>query len=241
MPNYPAGVRPTTAPKEFPVAEVFGPTVQGEGQMIGRRAWFVRTAGCDSRCPWCDTQYAQTVDAGTVMTAREVVDRLRELGASWEIDSPRPTVVLTGGNPCVHDLGELCRRIRQELHGDVVVETQGTALPQWTDWISHLVLSPKRHLMSHSCSWEHLFNFTRAVLSHETKVVVFDDEDYAFARAANERLPGPMTIQIGSVDGEPQRMAYWLERFATDLTWAHSDVRILPQLHVLAWGNERGR
>ena len=40
------------------VSEIFGPTVQGEGPLIGRASVFVRTGGCDYRCSWCDTLYA---------------------------------------------------------------------------------------------------------------------------------------------------------------------------------------
>jgi 7-carboxy-7-deazaguanine synthase len=38
------------------ISEIFGPTIQGEGPLIGRPSVFVRTAGCDYRCTWCDTQ-----------------------------------------------------------------------------------------------------------------------------------------------------------------------------------------
>jgi 7-carboxy-7-deazaguanine synthase len=40
------------------ISEIFGPTIQGEGPLIGRPTVFVRTAGCDYRCTWCDTLYA---------------------------------------------------------------------------------------------------------------------------------------------------------------------------------------
>jgi 7-carboxy-7-deazaguanine synthase len=40
------------------ISEIFGPTVQGEGPLVGRPTVFVRTGGCDYRCAWCDTLYA---------------------------------------------------------------------------------------------------------------------------------------------------------------------------------------
>ena len=40
------------------ISEIFGPTIQGEGPLIGRPSIFVRTGGCDYRCNWCDTLYA---------------------------------------------------------------------------------------------------------------------------------------------------------------------------------------
>jgi 7-carboxy-7-deazaguanine synthase len=40
------------------ISEIFGPTIQGEGSLVGRPTVFVRTGGCDYRCDWCDTLYA---------------------------------------------------------------------------------------------------------------------------------------------------------------------------------------
>ncbi len=40
------------------ISEIFGPTIQGEGHLIGQPTVFVRTGGCDFRCEWCDTLYA---------------------------------------------------------------------------------------------------------------------------------------------------------------------------------------
>ena len=40
------------------VNEIFGPTIQGEGALIGQPTIFVRTGGCDYRCSWCDTLHA---------------------------------------------------------------------------------------------------------------------------------------------------------------------------------------
>jgi 7-carboxy-7-deazaguanine synthase len=40
------------------ISEIFGPTIQGEGALVGKPTVFVRTGGCDYRCDWCDTVYA---------------------------------------------------------------------------------------------------------------------------------------------------------------------------------------
>lgn len=41
---------------KIPVLEIFGPTIQGEGAVIGRKTMFIRTAGCDFNCAWCDSE-----------------------------------------------------------------------------------------------------------------------------------------------------------------------------------------
>lgn len=43
--------------KGIPVLEIFGPTIQGEGMVIGQKTMFVRTAGCDYSCSWCDSAF----------------------------------------------------------------------------------------------------------------------------------------------------------------------------------------
>ena len=72
-----------TAParvKTFPVIEIFGPTIQGEGAEAGLPTHFVRFGGCDYRCSWCDTMYA--VDPAVVratpsaLSVDEIVERL---------------------------------------------------------------------------------------------------------------------------------------------------------------------
>lgn len=42
---------------KLPVLEIFGPTFQGEGRAIGQKTMFVRTAGCDYHCDWCDSTF----------------------------------------------------------------------------------------------------------------------------------------------------------------------------------------
>src|SRR4051794_1846788 len=86
----------------FPVVEVFGPTIQGEGPQAGRPAYFVRFGGCDFRCRWCDSTHAvepAAVHRAPRLSSAGLLGRLRELAGG-----PR-LVVLTGGNPALLELG----------------------------------------------------------------------------------------------------------------------------------------
>ena len=42
---------------KIPVLEIFGPTIQGEGMVVGQKTMFIRTAGCDYSCAWCDSAF----------------------------------------------------------------------------------------------------------------------------------------------------------------------------------------
>src|SRR5215469_18886340 len=87
------------------VSEIFGPTIQGEGPLIGRPTVFVRTGGCDYRCRWCDTLYAvlpEYRDDWTPLTAEKIVARVNALTAD------RPALVtVSGGNPALQPLEPL--------------------------------------------------------------------------------------------------------------------------------------
>ncbi len=82
----------------IPISEIFGPTIQGEGPVIGVPAIFIRVAGCPNNCAWCDTPYAQTTEGATDLTITQIVDRVK-LAASWRDNI---LVTITGGSPLMY-------------------------------------------------------------------------------------------------------------------------------------------
>ena len=87
------------------ISEIFGPTIQGEGVLIGEPCIFVRTAGCDFRCNWCDTMHA--VDSSFrhqwhFYTTEEVFAEIEKLSKGKAL-----TVTLSGGNPAIQDFKPL--------------------------------------------------------------------------------------------------------------------------------------
>lgn len=236
----------------FPVVEVFGPTVQGEGALAGVPTAFVRFGGCDYRCAWCDSLHAVlpgAVREAPRLTGDEVVEALDRIGAAW--------VTLSGGNPALLDLGELVAAL-QARGRRVAVETQGSVWRDWLGEVDLLTISPKPP-SSEMSSPEHDAETAAFLARAETaaplmvlKIVVFDETDYRWARDFHERWPAlPFHLSCGtspprageslaetlSLLGERYR---WLcERAAGDP--AMIDATILPQLHVIAWGHEKGR
>jgi 7-carboxy-7-deazaguanine synthase len=108
-------------------------SVQGEGTLAGVPSSFVRVAGCNLRCSWCDTPHTSWRPEGETVELDEIV--------GWCAEGPRH-VVVTGGEPLLFGpVAELTRRLRQVGH-HVTIETAGTVtLPDLTcDLMS---LSPK--------------------------------------------------------------------------------------------------
>jgi 7-cyano-7-deazaguanosine (preQ0) biosynthesis protein QueE len=110
------------------VSEVFGPTVQGEGPSLGRRAAFLRLGRCNLDCRWCDTPYTwdwERYDPAVELTERPVDDVVAEVVAMG-VDR----VVVTGGEPLLQQRRLLPFLEAAHDHGWAVeIETNGTLAP----------------------------------------------------------------------------------------------------------------
>jgi 7-carboxy-7-deazaguanine synthase len=239
------------AESTFPVIEIFGPTVQGEGPDAGNPAYFVRFGGCDFRCVWCDSMYAvEPTEVRANSERLSVADIERKL-ASLE-PGPR-LVVLSGGNPALFELKGLVARL-QCLGFEVAVETQGSVWRDWLASVDRLVVSPKGP-SSNMDTPAHRVQLSRflaeahgASAPVSLKVVVFDTHDLEYlANLAAAQPHVPVFVSVGTDVGLSDdatrfrllRRYRWLcEAVARRPDLARA--RVLPQLHVLAWGTARG-
>lgn len=217
------------------MSEIFGPTLQGEGIHSGRRAIFIRMLGCDSRCKWCDTAYAKTTDGpGFMLTTEDIIAKIKDLKAC-------SLAVLTGGNPAIHDLGHLCsqlKRRRMEIH----IETQGTVIPHWFDRADLITICPKIHAPTDIPRVYGAIRKIRDMAPIQLKYVIFTEGDIELARDMARTWPDvPMTLQPGW-DPETKEYPFGLvalaERVAGD-PFMPPNVRFLPQLHRILWGERR--
>lgn len=227
------------------LSEIFGPTVQGEGALIGRPTVFVRTAGCSYRCAWCDTLYAVLPEYRDQWQRWEVAAVLDEVD---RLAGAPILVTLSGGDPALQELAPLLDAGHDRGH-TFALETQGAVPQPWFAALDRLTLSPKGPSSGHLTPLGDIEACLEAAGDGpETvfKIVVFDDADWEYAReiAANYR-EWPFYLQVGNPvpEGEPEpdelmRRYRWLVERALAARWY--DVTVLPQLHVLAWGNTRG-
>lgn len=180
-----------TARATLPVVETFH-SLQGEGHHSGRSAFFIRLAGCNVGCPWCDTKHSWPADQHPPMA----VDDLADVAAAACRNGAAFTVI-TGGEPLHHDLRPLSQALASSgrpLH----LETSGVDLLSGDfDWIT---LSPKRHRPPQ----------TELLLQcHELKVVIHDAADLAFAEAMSKGTgdKAHLLLQPGWESAEGQQMA----------------------------------
>lgn len=226
----------------LPVAEIFGPTIQGEGSMIGTPCAFVRLGGCDYRCEWCDSMFA--VDP----KYQQEWQRMEPQDIAVALDSLIPDlvewIVLSGGNPAIHNLDALI----DELHAheySVAMETQGTVLNKFKwgrlDWIT---LSPKPPSSGNVTPLGDVISALADMepSAGELKVVVFNDDDLQYAEHINSASEDwPVMLSSGTLAGESRNHVLARYAWLVDQAAGRGFARILPQLHVVTWGHERGR
>ncbi len=118
-------------------------TIQGEGPFAGRPAVFVRLAGCNLQCPWCDTEYTSKREAMTFPAVRIAV--MAALAGTYSPAERETLIVITGGEPFRQAaLGNLVAHLA--MHGYAVqIETNGTIQPEvYFPWnYCTVVCSPK--------------------------------------------------------------------------------------------------
>ncbi len=232
------------------ISEIFGPTIQGEGALIGQPTVFVRTGGCDYRCSWCDTLHAvesKYRHEWKKMSAEEVFAEVEKLSGGEPI-----MVSLSGGNPAIQDLSSLIK-LGQDKGYSFALETQGSVAADWFVDLDVITFSPKPPSSDMDTDLLVFDECLEAVGDAEDapeialKIVVFDDADYDYAREMAERYPDlPIYVQPGNDDlaGEGVNMdalnarMRWLVDKVTGDKWFSATV--LPQLHVSLWGNARG-
>ena len=115
----------------YDLVEIFE-SLQGEGRNTGRPCVFIRFAGCNLSCPWCDTDVAKKFSAS-------LADILAELG-----QYKAKSVILTGGEPTlVKEMPELVAALKKNGYW-IGVETNGTSAAGWLGFVDYVACSPKR-------------------------------------------------------------------------------------------------
>ena len=245
---------------KIPVMEIFGPTIEGEGSVIGRKTMFVRTGGCDYQCSWCDSKF--TWDGSQKATMMEPFEIYSKLVASAHTDQNIyerqfnfDHVTITGGNPAL--IGQPMQKLIDYLHTrgiKVGIETQGSKWQDWFHIVDDLVISPKPPSSGMTTNLdildEILLTYLKFSYNASLKIVVYDKEDYAFAKILHKRYPGiPFFLSQCNPDTDSRDNMYLrsmlIGRLKGLVDTVLSDpemnnVKVLPQLHVLLWGNKRG-
>jgi 7-carboxy-7-deazaguanine synthase len=212
-------------------------SVQGESSFAGVSCIFVRLAGCNLRCAWCDSEY--TFTGGKPFTEDEIVAQIEAL-------APCKLVEFTGGEPMLQarELLPLMQRLLDAGY-TLMIETSGERPLADVPKAVHKIVDVKCPGAGSAANSFHMPNLDALTKNDEVKFVLSHREDYEFARAfiaehrLNERAghvllspafsktPSPLrTIDNATLD--PRTLVEWMMADGVD-------ARLSLQIHKFIW------
>lgn len=207
------------------VVEIFR-SLQGEGIHIGEPTVFVRFAGCNLRCEWCDTKYAW--EGGEERSSDQIMEEVKGLGGKH--------VCLTGGEPMMQKgiVALVNRMLNSGYH--LTLETNGTCELEELPCTERLTISMDVKCPSSGMSGRtRQSNLELLGPTDQLKFIVADQKDYDYAMKVLKETKLLCAVIMTPVGGKDLK---WL---AEAVLRDKLDVRVLPQLHKMIWGDARGR
>ena len=198
-------------------------SIQGEGKRIGALTYFIRTVGCNLECSWCDTRYSMS--GGTKMSIDELCNLVKD---DMEI-------CLTGGEPLLQDdAPELIERL-SSVGKTVVIETNGSIDVSDIPDRDNIIISMDIKCPSSGMQDKMLFeNIGVLKKKDQLKFVISDGNDLEYAISVYEKYKPECEVIFSPVGGMD------IEPLAEEIVGRRLNVRVLPQLHKIIWGNKRG-
>jgi 7-carboxy-7-deazaguanine synthase len=152
---------------ELSVMEQFY-TIQGEGFYAGRAAYFVRLAGCDVGCVWCDVKESWDVENHPIINIKDLIKEIKSTDTDF--------VVITGGEPAMYDLTYLINTLK-DLEIETAIETSGCyPLKGNIDWYC---FSPKKFKAPCEEAYQK---------ANELKVVIYHESDLKWAETHAKKV-----------------------------------------------------
>jgi len=235
------------------INEIFGPTIQGEGKSAGKEVIFLRLAGCNLRCRWCDTPYTWNW-IGTKFQHPDKYDPKKEIVSltPWQVfwrilPGPRmiTNLVISGGEPLLQQSQLIpLLQIFKRYGWWIEVETNGTIVPtdEFLSLVDQINCSPKTSNSGEdnpSEKRERPEALRKLVSSPKVyfKFVVVDMKDILEIQSLVNKYEMKQVYLMaeGKTREEQLTKEKEVESVAQLFGWLFS-----PRLQVLKWGNKRG-
>ncbi|AFZ46080.1 Radical SAM domain protein [Cyanobacterium stanieri PCC 7202] len=153
---------------QYPIVETFH-SVQGEGFYAGVNAYFIRLAGCDVFCPWCDQKETWSTKKYPLHSVEKIVNQIKQINTN--------IIIITGGEPLLHDLKPLTLELKK-TGKNIHLETSGAhPFSGIFDWVT---FSPKPYKKPHESIYNH---------ASELKVVISQEKDFIWALSEAKKVP----------------------------------------------------
>jgi len=202
-------------PLTLKIAEIF-PSIQGEGLRQGEATIFVRLAGCNLHCAFCDTKYAW--QGGKEYKVEQILRKIKKI----ETRFPCQWVCLTGGEPLLQDVGELTKKLKKKKF-KIQVETNATIyrdLP--VDWYT---ISPKPEQYFYKPEYRNTAKEVKLIVTRELELGVIQNLRHNFPQKI------PILLQ-------PQSNRKWsfnqaLKLLRQSLKIGLKNIKVSVQLHKI--------
>lgn len=210
------------------ISEIFR-SIQGESTYAGLPCIFIRLAGCNLSCSWCDTPYARVPDEAKELTMEQVLDEVKKFDCRL--------LEITGGEPLLQN--DTKKLISALFDGGyrVLLETNGSVSLEGLDRRLIKIIDVKCPSSGHAGSFL-MENLDLITPDDEVKFVIGDREDYEFAKKFVEEFIKDRTLKVLFAPVKPalppKVLAEWILKDCLM-------VRLQIQIHSYIWPNERGR
>ena len=193
---------------DLPLMEAFY-TVQGEGVHAGKAAYFIRLAGCDVGCVWCDVKESWDASAYPRVSVAQMAEDAQASGANL--------VVITGGEPAMYDLNALCDALHDRGFAVHIETSAAHEIRGQFDWVT---LSPKKFKAPLP---------TELGKADELKIIVFNKSDFEWAETYAAQVSNDCVLLLQPEWDKRDSMAPLLVDYAK----AHPQWRISLQTHKI--------
>ncbi len=201
--------------QKYFLSEIFF-SLNGEGLQSGMPTGFIRLAGCNLRCNWCDTSYARTRE--DQVSLDDIVDEIEDFSTNW--------ICITGGEPLLQDIAPLV----EALPHNVALETNGTIYKDVIKDVEFVSVDLKTPSSGMQIDLPILQKILDTMEEGQLKAVISDRDDYLFVKNVLRQidLDVPLILQPNFHELQYKKLFSIYREDPID-----HDLRILTQLHKL--------
>jgi len=216
------------------ISEIFY-SLQGESTKAGQLCTFIRLAGCNLRCKWCDTEYAINDNDAKLFSVPEIIEKVKQYNCNF--------VEITGGEPLIQNESKVLANELAELGYEVAIETNGSVLLTGLDAKIIKIMDIK--CPSSGMNKNNLYeNVNYLNKKDEIKFVIATENDFCWCIEVikKHRLYEKVdNILFSAVSTEIMYNDLAELILAIEDKAIKKVVRMQLQLHKIIWGNEKGR
>ncbi len=205
-------------PLTLKISEIF-PSIQGEGLRQGEPTLFIRLAGCNLKCDFCDTKYAWV--SGQEMSVSRVLDKVKKIYNTF----PTRWICLTGGEPLLQGVEGLVRHLKAESF-KIQVETNATLYrPMAVNWYT---ISPKPP--------EYFYQSEYRKKANEVKVIVTKSLDFDVLQRLRQEFPEKTPLLLQPQSNRKWSVEHAMRLLKQALEANLNNIRLSVQIHkVFGW------